>query len=124
LRKRRFPNDTSFNEFWGLHNTGQTGGTPDADIDAPEAWSLRTNASNVIVAVIDSGVDYNHPDLAANMWHNPGEIPGNGIDDHEWKTYSITFNNFAKAILGLSPHAFDQAINSVISTRLLATSQL
>jgi serine protease len=74
------PNDTRFNDLWGLHNTGQTGGTPDADIDAPEAWDISTH-SDIVVAVLDSGVDYTHPDLAANMWHNPGEIPDNGVDD-------------------------------------------
>ena len=63
-----FPNDPCFPYLWGLHNTGQTGGMPDADIDAPEAWDLHTGSSNIIVAVIDSGVDYTHPDLAANMW--------------------------------------------------------
>jgi len=76
-----FPNDPRFNELWGMHNTGQTGGTPDADIDAPEAWDIGTGSSDIVVAVIDTGVDYTHPDLAANIWHNPGEIPGNGIDD-------------------------------------------
>ena len=75
------PNDPYFNNLWGLHNTGQTGGTSDADIDAPEAWNLTTGSPNVVVAVIDTGVDYNHPDLMANIWTNPGEIPGNGIDD-------------------------------------------
>jgi len=75
------PDDPSYSSLWGLHNLGQTGGTQDADIDAPEAWDLSTGSSSVIVAVIDSGVDYNHPDLAANMWTNPGEIAGNGIDD-------------------------------------------
>ncbi len=76
-----FPNDTRFAELWGMHNTGQTGGTPDADIDAPEAWDITHDASNIIVAVIDTGIDYTHPDLAANIWVNPGEIPANGIDD-------------------------------------------
>lgn len=76
-----FPNDPRLNELWGLDNTGQTGGTPDADIDAPEAWDVTTGSSDVVVAVIDTGVDYEHEDLAANMWVNPGEIPGNGIDD-------------------------------------------
>jgi subtilisin family serine protease len=76
-----FPNDPSFNQLWGLHNTGQNLGTANADINAPEAWSLRTSANTVIVGVIDSGIDYNHPDLAANMWTNPGEIANNGIDD-------------------------------------------
>ncbi|THB72137.1 MAG: DUF5011 domain-containing protein [Gammaproteobacteria bacterium] len=87
------PNDLDAN-LWGLHNTGQTRtftddyeneyeetGTPDADIDAPEAWDIRHDASNTIVAVIDTGIDYNHSELASNMWTNPGEIAGNGIDD-------------------------------------------
>jgi len=78
------PNDPQFSELWGLNNTGQEfGGTPDADIDAPEAWAIRTDASQVIVAVIDTGVDYTHQDLSANMWKNPKEIPGNGIDDDD-----------------------------------------
>lgn len=77
----RTPNDPKFSELWGMHNTGQTGGTADADIDAPEAWDLATGSSDVIVAVIDTGVDYNHTDLSPNMWRNPGEVAGNGVDD-------------------------------------------
>ncbi len=77
------PNDTSFSQQWDMHNTGQSGGTVDADIDAPEAWSVTTGSSSVVVAVIDTGMDLTHPDLAANLWTNPGEIPGDGIDnDH------------------------------------------
>ncbi len=68
------PNDTHFALLSGLD------GAP-VDIDAPEAWDLTTGGKNVAVAVMDAGVDYNHPDLAANMWTNPGEIPGNQIDD-------------------------------------------
>ena len=75
------PNDPRFGELWGMNNTGQTGGTPDADIDAPAAWDLNTGSRQVVVAVIDTGVDYTHPDLTNNIWTNPGEIPGNGIDD-------------------------------------------
>lgn len=67
-------NDPSFNQLWGLHNTGQAGGTIDADIDAPEAWDITTGSSDIIVAVIDTGVDYTHPDLAANMWTNTAEL--------------------------------------------------
>ncbi len=76
----RTPNDPLFGDLWGLHNTGQSGGTPGVDIDAPEAWDYSTGG-DVIVAVIDTGVDYTHPDLVSNMWRNPGEIPANGIDD-------------------------------------------
>lgn len=75
------PNDPRYGEMWGLNNTGQTGGTIDADIDAPEAWNLTTGNPNMVIAVIDSGADLNHEDLAGNIWTNPGEIPGNGIDD-------------------------------------------
>ncbi|MCA2799589.1 S8 family serine peptidase, partial [Microcystis sp. M113S2] len=76
-----FPNDPSFNQLWGLHNTGQSGGTPDADIDAPEAWDIQTGNPNLVIGVLDTGVDYNHPDLAGNIWTNPGEIAGDGIDN-------------------------------------------
>jgi len=75
------PDDPSFVDLWGLHNTGQSGGLAGADIDAVAAWDISTGDSNVVVGVIDTGVDYNHPDLQANMWVNPGEIAGNGIDD-------------------------------------------
>jgi len=78
-----FPDDTRFDELWGMHNTGQTGGTADADIDAPEAWDIITD-SNVIVAVLDTGIDYTHPDLAANMWINEAELNGTpGVDDDD-----------------------------------------
>ncbi len=84
------PNDSGFANLWGMNNTGQTGGTPDADIDAPEAWNLSTGSKAVLVGVIDTGIDRNHVDLAANMWSNPGETgldalgnpkATNGIDD-------------------------------------------
>jgi subtilisin family serine protease len=74
-------NDPGTVDQWGLHNAGQDGGNVGADIDAPEAWNIRTTAENVIVAVIDTGVRYTHEELAPNMWTNPNEIPGNGIDD-------------------------------------------
>lgn len=77
-----FPNDTQFSSLWGLHNTGQTGGVPDADIDAPEAWDLTTGSPGMIIAVIDTGVDSMHPDLINNMWVNQAEQFGSsGVDD-------------------------------------------
>jgi Ca2+-binding RTX toxin-like protein len=75
------PNDSDFDSQWGLNNTGQTGGTNDADIDAPEAWAFQQGSRDVVVAVIDTGVDFNHEDLNTNMWSNPNEIAGNNIDD-------------------------------------------
>ncbi len=76
-----FPNDPSFNQLWGLHNTGQSGGTADADIDAPEAWDIQKGNPNLVIGVIDTGVDYNHQDLVGNIWTNPGEIANDGIDN-------------------------------------------
>ena len=83
------PNDPFLPRLWGLDNTGQTvnwtTGTADADIDAKEAWSVSTGSPDVVVAVIDTGVDVSHPDLAQNIWVNPGEdcagCRTNGVDD-------------------------------------------
>jgi subtilisin family serine protease len=82
---KTIPGDAQFDSLWSLHNVGQTvngtAGKADADIDAPEAWDISTGSPSVIVAVIDSGIAYDHPDLAPNMWKNPREIAGNGVDD-------------------------------------------
>ena len=81
VRLNLVPNDPRLGEMWGLINIGQSGGTADADIDAELAWGVSTGSGSVLVADIDTGIDYNHPDLAANVWTNFGEIPGNGVDD-------------------------------------------
>jgi subtilisin family serine protease len=81
LAPRAIPNDASFTALWGLHNTGRQGGVADADIDAPAAWDITTGSRGVVVAVIDSGIDVAHRDLAANVWTNPREIPGDGLDN-------------------------------------------
>ncbi|AZN34748.1 S8 family serine peptidase [Pseudoalteromonas sp. Xi13] len=75
------PDDPRFDEMWGLNNDGQTGGTADADIDAVEAWDISTGSRDVVVGVIDTGIDYSHSDLASNMWVNSSEVPGDGIDN-------------------------------------------
>ena len=82
------PDDPLFDKLWNLHNTGQTGGTVDADIDALEAWEIGTGSHDVIIAVIDTGVDVTHEDLLANLWTNPQECPqgvgkcrADGVDD-------------------------------------------
>jgi len=82
------PNDRLFYQQWGLNNTGQNyygygdiHGTSGVDINAPEAWEITKGNPDVVVAVLDSGIDYNHEDLKASMWKNSGEIPNNGIDD-------------------------------------------
>ncbi|HEV8606295.1 MAG TPA: S8 family serine peptidase [Tepidisphaeraceae bacterium] len=81
LHAATIPNDSFFPNQDDLNNTAQSGGNFDADIDAPEAWDLTTGSPDVVVGVIDSGIDYTHPDLAANIWTNPFEIAGDGIDN-------------------------------------------
>ena len=81
MYKDTAPNDPRYPEMYGLNNTGQGGGTAGADIDAELAWNITTGSSNVVVGVIDSGIDIAHPDLQPNIWTNPGEIANNGIDD-------------------------------------------
>jgi subtilisin family serine protease len=72
------PNDPLFPEQWGLQNMG---GWPDADIAATEAWDIERGDASIIIAIIDTGVNWMHNDLAANIWRNSGEIQDNGIDD-------------------------------------------
>ncbi len=96
------PNDTFFGQQWAVHNTGQfANGTAGADIKAPEAWdilppSVRTGDSPFVIAVLDTGLDFNHSDLVNNIWINPGEIPNNLIDDDangkvdDWRGWDFT----------------------------------
>ena len=74
------PNDPRFGEQWALRNTGQTGQFG-ADIDASGAWQTTTGQANVVVAIVDSGIDFTHPDLAANEWLNKKPVNG---DPHGW----------------------------------------
>jgi len=96
LHPTETPNDTDFSKMYDLKNTGQLGGTVDSDIDASQAWNATKGNPNTVVAVIDNGVDIEHPDLTDNIWTNPDEIPGNNKDDdhngykddtHGWDFY-------------------------------------
>ena len=125
------PGDYYFDEQWGFHNTGQqfqcipllnnlcfSVGTPDADIDAPEAWAISTGSLDVEVAVIDSGIDYNHPDLAANYAGGDDFVNNDGdpMDDHGHGTHVAgmvvaALNNLTgepaaeEGVVGVAPNA-------------------
>ena len=81
------PNDPRYGELWGLNNTGQRSGRFDADIDAPEAWDLNQGSADIVVGVIDTGVDYTHPDLRDNMWVNTAELDGRSDVDDDGNGY-------------------------------------
>lgn len=98
---RLIPNDPLFNQMWHLYNTGQTNGTPGADVDATRAWTIHTG-DTILIAIVDSGIDYNHVDLADNIWEhigintiNPGNPPmdGHGHGTHVAGTVAAVGNN-------------------------------
>jgi subtilisin family serine protease len=110
------PNDPRFPQLWGLQNTGQTNGVPDADIDAPEAWEVTPGSSRVIVAVIDTGVDYTHPDLRDNILRGAtGDVVGwdfvnedaNPMDDNSHGTHVAgtigAVGNNGVGVIGVCP---------------------
>jgi len=76
LHALTLPNDPNFSELWGMQNTGQNGGTAGADIKAVDAWDISTGSNDIIIGIIDTGMDYTHPDLIDNRWVNPGDLPG------------------------------------------------
>lgn len=93
----KLPNDPQFEDQWALYNTGQEGGKAKADIHVLEAWKKNTGSDKVVVAVLDSGVDYTHQDLAANMWFRPDNVPE--YQDEELGTFN-------------DEHGFDAADNA------------
>ncbi|WP_018692184.1 S8 family serine peptidase [Algicola sagamiensis] len=94
LKQEDVPNDPDFHRLWAFQNDGSAGGIVGADIDAPGAWAIHQGSRNVIIGIIDSGIDYRHEDLAPNIWVNPNEIPNNQIDDDE--------NGYVDDIYGIS----------------------
>ena len=70
-----FPNDTYLGDQWYVHDVS------DDDVDLPDAWDTEKGAPSVLIGIMDTGVDLGHPDLASKIWSNPGEIPGNSLDD-------------------------------------------
>ena len=85
------PNDPLFNEQWALNNSGQNGGKSNADIKALLAWEKNKGSNEVVIAVLDTGVDYTHPDLLANVWTRPDNVPQ--YKDDELGTFN-DFNGF------------------------------
>ncbi len=83
------PDDERFDQQWNLHNTGQSGGEPDADVDAPEAWDLSTGITSTVLAIIDTGVDLDHPDLAGKIIPGYDFVNDDGMpqDDHGHGTH-------------------------------------
>ncbi|MEJ2744096.1 MAG: S8 family serine peptidase, partial [bacterium] len=138
------PSDPYYGLLWGLSNVGSLdlpGSVYDADIDAPEAWGIHTGDRNVTVAVIDTGIDYNHEDLSANIWINPGEIPGNGIDDdgngyvddvHGWDFYNGDSDpmddgghgTFVAGIIGAEANNFIGVVGVNWKTKIMALKAL
>lgn len=88
------PNDSSYGQLWAMKNTGQgvagVIGTPGADTRVEAAWALTTGNSSVVVGVVDTGVDYTHSDLAANVWSNPGGIGGCAAGTHGFNAITGT----------------------------------
>ncbi len=101
------PNDSSFHNLWALNNLGSGSGNYDADIDAVEAWDITTGDANVLVAVIDTGIQIDHPDLLGRIYYNLREEV-NGIDDDG--------NGFVDDINGWNFYELDQGNNDVSDT--------
>ncbi len=86
------PNDPLLSQQWNLNNTGQNGGKPAADIHAEQAWSVTSGSPKIIVAVMDTGIDYDSPDLYDNIWINQADIPS------FWYTKSNQWSGYNKIV--------------------------
>ena len=93
------PNDTFFSRQWALKNTGQDGGLVKADIDATTAWEYTKGAKKAVIGIVDSGLDYTHPDLAPNVWSAP-------------KEFTVTFSPTDRITCPAGSHGFNAITNS------------
>jgi subtilisin family serine protease len=123
-RRSKVPDDPFFSMQWQWLNEG-TPGLADADIDADDAWQISTGGvsalgDTIVVALIDNGVDYMHPDLAGNIWFNRNEIPGNGIDDDEngfvddYRGWNVNLSND-----NIEPELFGGGVQDAHGTEIL-----
>ncbi len=113
------PNDPFFEEQWLLHNIGQTGGMEDADIDAIEAWDIEKGNSDIIIAIVDSGIDLYHPDLIDNIWENSDEIPDNGVDDDN-NGFVDDFNGYDFVFEDNNPYPLDHNGHGTVMSGVIA----
>jgi subtilisin family serine protease len=116
LSTATIPNDPKFGQQWSLQNTGQQGGTPGADIRATAAWNVTTGNPSIVVAVMDSGIDYNHPDLYQNIWLNQAEIPKSRLKklvdvDHDGYISFADLNN----PINWGPYKIEPGPNGIVT---------
>ena len=116
------PNDPLFPDQWHLDNTGQGGGTTDADVDAPEAWDIATGSASIAVAIIDDGVEKDHEDLTARIYVNPGEVADDGIDnDGNGYVDDVSGWDFSNNDADASPRADDDNHGTAVAGLAAAT---
>ncbi|MFW5652619.1 MAG: S8 family serine peptidase, partial [Planctomycetota bacterium] len=122
VKRNLIPNDPDFDKSWGLNNEGQTGGVDDADIDAVEAWDTTTGSNEVIVAVIDDGIEWDHPDIrqirGVDLTSDGGDGgPVNDFDIHGTAVAGIITGriNNQTGSLGVAPQCYSVSVRTLIS---------
>ena len=117
------PDDPGFTYCWGINNTGQSGGTFDMDMDGPESWDITTGAPSVVVAIIDTGVQQNHPDIAQIAGVDVTSDGGNGGPVNSYDNHGTAVAGCVSAIInnstgtvGIAPNCRIVSIRTFIST--------